>query len=150
MCPILDLANHRPSGTHILPVQPAGEDFWSLPRVPSSAPQRGVTKLGGDYSFLSSSKTPITEGDELFLQYGAHANRTLFVEYGFVNRFDQGSIITGEFGGEAEVDDLVKERIKMKGPLGNWIQQELEAEGSDHPATGLCTHPHHPRTHHIA
>jgi len=84
--------------------------------------------LGGNYTFNSCSQTPISEGEELFLKYGAHANRTLFVSYGFVNRFAEGSISRGDFEGEVEVDDLVVELLRRRGSLGEWIKQELIAE----------------------
>lgn len=105
------------------------------------------------------------------LRYGGHANRVLFVEYGFVN----APIGDGEGEGEVDVQDLVED-VFREGDVGvaKLMKGVLEDEGywgyifvSSHvhivyranicasflplrvgTATGRCTLPRHPHTPH--
>ncbi|KAL5490358.1 hypothetical protein ACEPAI_5191 [Sanghuangporus weigelae] len=98
LCPLIDFANHTSSS--------------SLPRAKwRDAPKsvRDHRVVGGplkayDYCFLPPDQT-MSEGDELFLKYGEHSNRTLFAEYGFV---DDGG------GREVDVSDLVDGLVNKK------------------------------------
>ncbi|KAL5529173.1 hypothetical protein ACEPAG_5147 [Sanghuangporus baumii] len=100
LCPLIDFANHTSSS--------------SLPRAKwRDAPKsvRDHRVVGGplkayDYCFLPPDQT-MNEGEELFLKYGEHSNRTLFAEYGFVD--DSASQ-------EVDVSDLVDELVNKKGP----------------------------------
>ena len=125
LCPILDFANHAPQDTHILPVLPP----VSQPVVPNSGPGKRSKSLGGDYAFVSNCENTIPQDTELFLRYGAHANRKLFVEYGFVNMWNKGEVEDGIFQGEVEVDDVVEVYFKNKGGLGDQMKAILEQEG---------------------
>ncbi|KAF7304868.1 SET domain-containing protein [Mycena kentingensis (nom. inval.)] len=90
MCPILDFANHRPKGPAMTPRISNAESADTSP----------ITRLGDPLTLLSP---PIWTncGEELFLTYGAHSNRTLYVEYGFVVAADDARA-------EIDVQDLVE------------------------------------------
>ncbi|KAJ7632599.1 hypothetical protein FB45DRAFT_912897 [Roridomyces roridus] len=110
LCPILDLANHVVTGPCMTPRKTATE-------IANTAP---IARLGDAFTLLSPD-TVTEPGTELHLTYGAHSNRTLFVEYGFVIPAD---------GARAEVDvqDLVetlfsndkKEILEDAGYWGDW------------------------------
>lgn len=123
LCPVLDFANHAPADTHIVPVLPSS----IFPPTPGSKSRS--MGLGGDFMFLASSETPINKDEELFLEYGSHANRTLFVEYGFVNLWREGQCSDGTFCGEIDVQDIVEDLFNSKGAVGRSMKQVLEEEG---------------------
>ena len=79
--------------------------------------------------FLSSSQNAIDKDEELFLQYGAHANRTLFIEYGFVNFWKQGDCLNGVFSGEVDLQDVLEDMFISRGRVGAWMKSVLEEEG---------------------
>ena len=112
LCPVLDFANHTPSEhTDILPVL--------RPHM-----------LGGDYIFKSSPEHSLSANSEVFLRYGAHANRTLLVEYGFVSSWEERAILRGEVDGEVDVQEFMEEIIELRGGLvAKWTKQVLEDEG---------------------
>lgn len=124
LCPVLDFANHRPNDTHIVPVLPSS----LFPPSPGSF-SKGRRNLGGDYMFISSSETPVNKDDELFLRYGSHSNRMLFVEYGFVNTWSKGACASGEFNGDVDLQDVVEEVLISKGAVGRLLREVLEEEG---------------------
>lgn len=101
MCPIMDFANHTPDGEHMEP-KPTKE-------FPARA----------DVSFVATNERA-SPGEELFFCYGPHANRTLFVEYGFA---------IPEAFGEVDVEDLLQEEFRRRGVLGKLMQDVLESEG---------------------
>lgn len=119
MIPIVDFANHTPSTKHLKPA-PTDADVWN------TAP-RG--KHGEAFGLLAPSNFSVQSGDELFLQYGKHANRTLFVEYGFVNPFSEIDVVNGMFEGEVDMQDLVEAHLEAKGELGKWMKDVLTDEG---------------------
>lgn len=108
LCPILDFANHTPNGPHMIPV-PSEADIWD------TAP---VKPIGKGFRFLSPADVSVQEGEEIFLAYGAHPNRTLFVEYGFVNK----SL------GEVDVQDVMESLI-LDHKSGVFVKSILEDEG---------------------
>ncbi|KAG2349924.1 SET domain-containing protein [Suillus weaverae] len=115
LCPILDFANHTSNGLHMTPA-PSEADIWD------SAP---VNLIGKGFRFLSPADVSVQEGKEIFLAYGAHPNRTLFVEYGFVNKS------LGEVGitdGEVDVQNVVESLI-LDHKSGVFVQSVLEDEG---------------------
>ncbi|KAL5511592.1 hypothetical protein ACEPAH_4809 [Sanghuangporus vaninii] len=130
LCPLIDFANHTSSS--------------SLPRAkwrdaPKSARDHRV--VGGvlkayDYCFLPPDQT-MNEGDELFLKYGEHSNRTLFAEYGFV---DDGA------SQEVDVSDLVDELVVRKRPRK--LIDELLSDAAHHFMSDLKLYnsppPNHP------
>lgn len=79
--------------------------------------------------FISSKEHPIQKDQELFLQYGAHANKTLFVEYGFVNSWLEGECLRGEFRGEVDLQDILEDMFTKRGSVGTWMKDVLEQEG---------------------
>ncbi|KAG1772659.1 hypothetical protein EDD22DRAFT_859575 [Suillus occidentalis] len=115
LCPILDFANHTPNGPHMTPV-PSEADIWD------TAP---VKLIGKGFRFLSPADVSVQEGKEIFLAYGAHPNRTLFVEYGFVNKsLDEVEITEGE----VDVQDVVESLI-LDHKSGAFVKSILEDEG---------------------
>lgn len=117
MCPILDFANHTSTSKHMTPVPP-GPGAWNMP---SSGTM-------GDRTFLSPRDT-LQEGEEIYLCYGAHANRTLFVEYGFVNQLPEAVTLSEEYNGEIDVQDIVERLFEAKGTLGKMMKTILEDNG---------------------
>ncbi|KIK38672.1 hypothetical protein CY34DRAFT_376358 [Suillus luteus UH-Slu-Lm8-n1] len=115
LCPILDFANHTPNGPHMTPV-PSEADIWD------TAP---VKPIGKGFRFLSPTDVSVQEGNEIFLAYGAHPNRTLFVEYGFVNKsLDEVEITEGE----VDVQDVMESLI-LDHKSGVFVKSILEDEG---------------------
>ncbi|KAI9064369.1 SET domain-containing protein [Trametes sanguinea] len=125
LCPILDFANHGPEVTHIFPV--VESDIWdvTIPRAPSSL-KRAKTD---PFVFFGPSDSGVPSGQELLLKYGAHSNRFLFVEYGFVNSFDEGAALDGRYPGEVDVQELVEDLIAQVGPAKALIKSTLEEAG---------------------
>lgn len=117
LCPILDFANHSKGESHIFPVINAETKF------------EHDRKMGGDFVFLSGSDRSIEPGEELFLRYGSHPNHKLFVEYGFVNPFDENDIRTGQHSGEITVQDIVEKLLNELGAQATWTRNTLENEG---------------------
>lgn len=98
LCPILDFANHAVTGPCMTPRLSDAER--------SNAPP--IPKLGDPLTLLSPD-TPTKAGDELYLTYGAHSNRTLFVEYGFV-----AACAPDDPRAEVDVQDLVEHLFQGK------------------------------------
>lgn len=130
LCPILDFANHYETSSQIIPI------------LEPSLRSPGSHKQSGDFEFRSCLDSIIEDGQQLFLRYGGHSNRTLFAEYGFVNRFPPESIANGHFRGEVDVQDLVEELILAANPVnsdfgrsrtrsnfGDWLTNTLQEEG---------------------
>ena len=124
MCPILDFANHTPSDTQIVPLMPSN----NAPRPLKPDPRTPRAKVGGDYTFISSGMG-LERDQEIFLRYGGHSNRKLFVEYGFVNLWPEGSVLKGEVTAEVDVEDIIQGLFEKRGALGVWMKRVLEEEG---------------------
>lgn len=118
MCPILDFANHTSTSRHMSPI-PIEFRSWN-------APSLGKSK--GQLAFLSP-RDALQAGEEVFLCYGAHANRTLFVEYGFANELPESAAESDEYNGEVDVQDIVERLFEDKGTLGLWMKSTLEDNG---------------------
>lgn len=115
LCPILDFANHSPNGPHMTPA-PSEADIWD------TAPVRAI---GKGFRFLSPVDVSVQEGTEIFLAYGAHPNRTLFVEYGFVNKsLGEVEITDGEVDVQGVVESLILDHKS-----GVFVKSILEDEG---------------------
>lgn len=116
MCPILDFANHTPGQAHMIP-------FPSNSKTQSAAP---VNPIGDGLKFVSSDHVKIEENDEILLTYGLHSNKTLFVEYGFVNPFSKNGPSPS---GEVDVQDLVEKHVFIDVQLREAVKVTLVAEG---------------------
>jgi hypothetical protein len=78
-------------------------------------------KIGGDFTLLAPSGLVTQANDELYLTYGTHPNRKLFVEYGFVNSTSED--------GEIDVQGMVETLFVTRGRLGEWMKQQLIDKG---------------------
>ncbi|KAF8636470.1 hypothetical protein AX17_003286 [Amanita inopinata Kibby_2008] len=118
LCPILDFANHIPNGPHMLPCSNSinGCQLSSLQR------------RRGDVSLVSPERLT-AKGDEMYLVYGAHPNKTLFVEYGFVNRVSAEILDAGLVSGEVDVRVYVEDLFEQRGQVGEWMKEVLKEEG---------------------
>jgi len=85
-------------------------------------------KKAGDFTFLAP-RDVLQEGEEIYLCYGAHANRTLFVEYGFINELRETTPVLDEFNGEVDVQDILERLFEDRGTLGMWMKSVLEDNG---------------------
>ena len=74
-----------------------------------------------DFIFLSPDR-PVESGEELFLKYGNHSNRTLFTEYGFVDETADAS------EGEVDISDCVDVILAGK-PAQKRLRTLLDEEG---------------------
>lgn len=119
MCPILDFANHTNTSRHMYPVP---IDFRALSTLPKSS------KKKGQLAFISHREV-IKEGEEVFLCYGAHANRTFFVEYGFVNDLPESMGNSDEYNGEVDLQDIVEKLFIEKCSHSAWLRGVLEDNG---------------------
>lgn len=111
LCPILDFANHRASNYHVQP-RPSDAETWD------AAPHR---RLGDNLTLIVSPGIYVEAGQELFLQYGAHSNVTLYAEYGFALP------ITKDLPLEVDLHDII-EGILSKSPVGTETKVILEQE----------------------
>lgn len=114
LCPILDFANHTPLSVHMSPLIP---DPWN-----------SKTSSGGDYTLLAPAEDDTQADSELYLTYGPHSNKTLFVEYGFVNRCSEMALGHGELG-EVDVQAVVEHLFEERNRLGVWLKNCLVKEG---------------------
>ncbi|TFK54901.1 SET domain-containing protein [Heliocybe sulcata] len=117
MCPVFDFANHSPNPPHLLPL-PSNAEIWGT-----------GSKRGEPYGLRTPDGTGFPKDQELFIQYGVHANKTLFAEYGFVNAMAEGDVRAGRIDGEVDVQDVVERMLQDRGVAGQWIKSALEQEG---------------------
>ncbi|KAJ3814270.1 SET domain-containing protein [Lentinula aff. lateritia] len=109
LCPILDFANHSSHLPCMTPPSPGDGNLRS--------------NLYRDFSLLSPSDSSVDADSELHLQYGAHCNRVLFIEYGFV--LSLNSIPEDQRTLEVNVDDIVEALVVEKGETGVWMKSVL-------------------------
>ncbi|EGO18582.1 hypothetical protein SERLADRAFT_454156 [Serpula lacrymans var. lacrymans S7.9] len=115
MCPILDFANHTADLPHMTLVPTQAEIWNTIPKK----------MHGEDLAFLSPSDAILSAGEELYLTYGAHSNRTLFVEYGFVIDI----IDDDKFHGEIDVQDVLEGVLQVTPSDYLVTKNILEEEG---------------------
>ncbi|KAJ3571884.1 hypothetical protein NP233_g3456 [Leucocoprinus birnbaumii] len=116
MCPILDFANHTDDLPHTSP-EPTRAEIWN--QAPSKA-------FGDDFVLLSPSNKTLQPGEEVFLKYGAHSNRKLFTEYGFINDLDLGSLESGNMECEADITWRMLRFFTKRGNIGTWMEELLK------------------------
>lgn len=85
--------------------------------------------MGDSFTLLSPPNVTVNPGQELYLQYGAHANSTLFVEYGFLNEFTFQTLAEGILNFEVDVQDVVQNLFAERGVSGQLMKDVLESEG---------------------
>lgn len=119
MCPILDFANHT---DHLLPAFPQP----SYAEISDQAPSQST---GEDFILLSPKDKTLYPGEEVFLKYGAHSNRTLFTEYGFVNYLSTDTLENGSIDCEADVQWRTLRLFAKRGSIGKWMEDLLRKEG---------------------
>ncbi|TFY82088.1 hypothetical protein EWM64_g1923 [Hericium alpestre] len=116
LCPVFDFANHAWTAPNMDPVNLESEGGrWRDPR-------------GSRGELVCVSTMEGAKDEELFITYGAHANRTLFVEYGFINDVGEDDISSGVYPGEVDVHDVMEELIESCA-VASWIKSTLEDEG---------------------
>lgn len=119
MCPILDFANHTNRLPHTYP-QPSRAEVWD------QAPSRTI---GDDFVLLSPKDKTLQPGEEVFLKYGAHSNRILFTDYGFVNELDSNALEDGRIECEADILWRTLRFFAKRGSVGKWMEELLRTEG---------------------
>lgn len=117
LCPVLDFANHTASGPHMI-------------SMPSNNVQEIYSWMkSGDITLVSPAGQNTGKNEEMYLVYGGHPNRTLFVEYGFIVHFSMEALVNGQFFGEVEVQSLVESLFRQRGKVGKWMKDILIREG---------------------
>jgi len=118
LCPILDFANHTTSQIHMMPRRTDVEP-WNLQRY----------KIVEDFTLLSPVDVAVEANRELYLTYGAHTNRRLFVEYGFTNALTANPRAQDTSLWEVDVQDVVESLFLKRGTVGAWMKEILTEEG---------------------
>lgn len=95
---------------------PSNSEIWN------AAP---VNSIGDGLKFISPDNVKIEENGEILLTYGLRSNKTLFVEYGFVNLFKNGPSPSGE----VDVQDLVEKDVFVDVRLHDAVKATLVSEG---------------------
>ncbi|KAF8894597.1 hypothetical protein BD779DRAFT_1669078 [Infundibulicybe gibba] len=113
LCPILDFANHSSSKPQTWP-KPSNADIWDT----------SISVKKPKFTLLSPPNVDVQPGEELYLKYGAHSNRFLFIEYGFVN--DAQRNISD---GDVDLQEDILHLFKQRGALGHWMEERLIEEG---------------------
>lgn len=108
LCPIVDFANHTAS--------------FSLPQIYPRDISSIVFADDQHFSFISPSCNT-RAGEELYLRYGGHCNRTLFTEYGFVDDDADARDC------EVDVSDIVETLLRSTARFGDEMRRTLEKEG---------------------
>ncbi|KAJ7582731.1 hypothetical protein C8J56DRAFT_792317 [Mycena floridula] len=133
LCPILDFANHTSTLAVMVP-EPSHAEIWNI------APR---SQFGDDFTLLSPPNVAVPKDSEMYLTYGAHSNRTLFVEYGFVEDIFRNGSLHGEVDMQRLVEPLFDEKPELKEILvaaGYWGDWTLHSwNESSYPSFRLIT-----------
>lgn len=108
LCPILDFANHSLHGSNMRP----------------SSTNTYPPSMTESLCFFSQD-VAIQAGDEIFLTYGRHSNKTLFVEYGFVDVIHDHENVQGE----VDVQDVLEEIAHEKQWRRSLVKEVLVDQG---------------------
>jgi hypothetical protein len=120
LCPVFDFANHAWMQPTMEPVRAAGSEIG----------YRCSPGAGGNTDLVCvACDKGITRDQEVTLRYGWHANRTLFVEYGFVNPITSEKLMSGAYPGEVNVQDIVTGLLAYRGGTGSFVKRALDTEG---------------------
>ena len=76
--------------------------------------------IANDFTLFAPHDAVTQKGNELYLTYGQHSNRTLFVEYGFVDKSTPG---------EVDVQDVFERLLEHKGKAAPLMKKLLQEEG---------------------
>lgn len=119
LCPVFDFANHAWFRPTMEPLR-AGK---------TEDGQRSPSRKGNLDLVCVSCDRGIAQDQEVTLRYGWHSNRTLFVEYGFVNAIKSEELMSGVYPGEVNVQDIVTDLFDQQGDAGTFVKKTLDAEG---------------------
>ena len=120
LCPVFDFANHAWMQPSMEPARAAGSEIG----------QRCLPGGGGNTDLVCvSCDKGIARDQEVTLRYGWHANRTLFVEYGFANPITSEELMSGAYPGEVNVEDIVTGLLDCQGETGAFVKRTLDTEG---------------------
>jgi len=119
MCPILDFANHTSDLPHTYP------ELCKAELCDQAFPHAS----GDDLVLLSPKDRSIYPGEEVLLKYGAHSNRTLFTEYGFVGNIDLDALENGQLNCEADITWRILRLFASRGVMGTCMEQLLRSAG---------------------
>ncbi|KAF8628383.1 hypothetical protein AX15_003909 [Amanita polypyramis BW_CC] len=100
-----------------------------VPKMGNDLQEKYLWMKPGDISLVSPVEHDIGENEEMYLVYGGHSNKTLFVEYGFTVRLSVEGLVNGECFGELEVQSLVEDLFRKRGKTGEWMKEILMREG---------------------
>ncbi|ETW85942.1 hypothetical protein HETIRDRAFT_43837 [Heterobasidion irregulare TC 32-1] len=117
LCPVFDFANHTWRSSTMQPL-PSDAEIWN-----------SIAQGNGSDLTCVTCAVDVAGDQELFLTYGAHPNRTLFVEYGFVNEVEDADLVSGNYAGEVNLDDIVEDLFSRRGAVGVWMKDVLEQRG---------------------
>ncbi|KAK2466934.1 hypothetical protein APHAL10511_001192 [Amanita phalloides] len=109
LCPVLDFANHTTSGPHMTPM-------LHLPGT-------------GNITLISPAQLSVQKDEEMYLIYGGHSNKALFVEYGFLLRASAEALANGHPLGELDVQAWVEELFRQRRRAGSQMKDILVKEG---------------------
>jgi hypothetical protein len=120
LCPVFDFANHAWMEPTMEPVRPAESSI----RQRCSPGEDCNTDI-----VCASCDKGIARDQEVTLRYGWHANRTLFVEYGFTNPITSEGLMSGAYPGEVNVQDIISDWLDCRGETGSFVKRTLDTEG---------------------
>ena len=121
LCPVFDFANHAWFQPTMEPLRASAGETENR--------QRSLDGRGNSDLVCVSCDRGIAYDQEVTLRYGWHPNRTLFVEYGFVNAIKSEELMSGIYPGEVNVQDIVTDLFDQQGDASTFVKKTLEAEG---------------------